>query len=355
MRRIFLATAGLTTFQLLHTWRQYNTAKKCDGVEKLFEKTPVDAKTVLRSMNTENEHQLRKYWVEPKCGVPFPELLETATVAGKNEVLSFLGGGLRCMLGDSSLCDLQPHTRVYAYGLYVPPTESPTGESFRNAILKMKKYSGTRTIRLVVIIPKDGIHWARGFFKSISQHAMAREYDYNKKRAKLAHKAIIKFCEMFAELGNIPAGTEFHFTWSKKGLILLMDGTKLGTIQNVDAIGSIFKVFFNVTDNSLQKPVNENVAVQAQRMWNLREKSPGVFYPQPVVECPIFDATKQPETDPCFLMGNQFTLLSSSGFDVARSKWKRKPCDESKKIRDTTNSLIGEWESFEDSKGSDKD
>merc|ERR1719193_2983793 len=254
-------------------------------------------------MNTENEHQLRKYWVEPKCGVPFPELLETATVAGKNEVLSFLGGGLRCMLGDSSLCDLQPHTRVYAFGLYVPPAEYPTGESFKDAILKMNKYKGTRMIRLLVIIPKDGIHWARGFFKSISRHARARDYDHDKKRAKKAHKEIIKFCELFANLGNVPAGAEFHMTWSKEGLMLLMDGEKIGTIKNVDAIASVFKVFFNVADNSLQKPVNERVAVEAEKMWNLREKYPSALFHQPAVECPIFNVAKQPETDPCFLKG----------------------------------------------------
>jgi len=353
MRRIFLASAaGLTSFKTFHTWDQYRRPAKCDThIPKNqdltpFHKTPTDAQAVRDSLKGEDATR-RKYWVEPKCGVPFPELIETTkwTRNGQSsEELSFLCGGLRCMLGDSALCDLQPHTRVYAYGLYVPPTEYPSDESFRDAILKMNKYKGTRMIRLLAIIPKDGIHWARGFFKSISRHAKARDYGNDKKRTKRAHKEIIKFCELFANLGNVQAGTEFHLTWSKKGLLLLMDGEKIGAIRNVDAIGSLFKVFFNVAGGSLQRPVNELVAIQAEKMWNLRQKCPHALFHQPAVECPIFDVVRQPERDPCFLRGNQFTLLSSGSFDVARSRWARKPCDADKKIHEPYGSLIGEWE-----------
>jgi len=342
MRRIFLASAaGLASFKTIQTWDRSRRPVKCDDSKTpknqdltLFHKTPTDAQTVLKSLNPKDASKRRQYWVEPKCGVPFPELIETIKWNGSreiNEELSFLCGGLRCMLGDSALCDLQPHTRVYAYGLYIPPTEYPTDETFSDAILKMNKYKGTRMIRMIAIIPKDGIHWARGFFKSISRHARVKDYDYDKKRTKRAHKEVVKFCELFAKLGDVPAGTEFHLTWSESGLILLMDGNNIGTIRNSDAIGSIFKVFFNVANNSLQKPVNEYVATQAEKMWNLRQKSPSALFHQPPVECPIFDVGRQPDSDPCFLRGNQFTLLSSGGFDVVRSRWARKPCDEEKK------------------------
>jgi len=352
MKRFFFTTAGVTSFYTLRAWRQSTVPAKCDAKSNMqpsFEQKPIDTKNIMMALEN-GDVKLRKYWIEPKCGVPFPERMVTAvsTWSGERlEELSFLCGGLRCMLGDSTLCDLQPHTRVYAFGLYVPPREIPTGLSFRNAILKMNKYQGTRTIRLLVIIPKDGIHWSRGFFKSISRHARSREYDYNKKRTKLAHKEIINFCELFANLGLIVAGTEFHLTWSPKGLILFMDGKNIGAIKNVDAIESIFKVFFNVTDNSMQKSVNHLVAVQAQKMWNLREKSPGAFFHQPVVECPIFDAAKQPSSDPCFLRGNQYTLLSSCGFDVGRSKWRHKQSDSDKRMHEKENDFIGEWETYD--------
>lgn len=272
----------------------------------------------------------RLHWVEPRCGVKFPETLETleSDPQGKPRSvdLPFLGGGIRAMLGNSALVDLQPCTRVYAFGLYVEHCDNAEDAAlkFQDAVLSMEKFQGTRTLRLVAIIPKDGIHWARGFFASCLRYARSKELLRDKPRYEEVQKAILRFCELFADLGTIRPGSEFHFTWNQSGLLVSLDGKVLGRVKSHEVAKALFKIYFNHHDHEgLNLPaVNYQAAQQIAHQWSARSKIPDVLFPQDYTR-KEFVAENQPTRDRCCLQGYQMSLGVDGGhasFDRVRAR-----------------------------------
>lgn len=419
MRRLLFATTSAIGIESARVWsntrqsdvpdgddttpEQASTEQQmsCGQARKVMDRfwTPpvahCEALTDVTSDSIEPPRKRRKYWVEPKCGVPFPENLQTLAKdhkTGKNVEVSlpFIGGGIRCMLGNGALCDVHPHTRVYAFGLYVEPTESEEQASleFRDAIFKTDKYKGTRTLRIVAVIPKDGIHWARGFFKSCIRYGNTREIKKDAVRKRKLEKGILKFCELFADLGTVPPGADFHFTWNERGLLATLDGHVLGEIKNEDAIRAVFKIFFNHHDPSGIPGVNPKVAHDVQLQWQAfghyekcrhqgEARCPYMMFPQEKVENGLFNPAKQPEHDPCMLRGYQATLGATDGnasgsFDGVRGKlWRgrgQKCADVNLNVVDHTNQsntgietlgrtkeiqydhneYVGKWEFYDD-------
>lgn len=289
------------------------------------------------------------------------------------------------MLGNGALCDVHPNTRVYAFGLYVEPTESEEDASldFADAIFSMDKYKGARTLRLVAVIPKDGIHWARGFFKSCIRYGSTLEIKKDKQRKRKLEKGILQFCELFADLGEVPAGADFHFTWNERGLLATLDGRVLGEVKNRDAIVAVFRIFFNHHDKSGIPGVNPQAAHDVHLQWQAfthyekcrhagDAECPYRMFPQDRVK-KLFDPALQPDHDPCMLRGYQATLGATDGnasgsFDHVRGKlWKGRgqrcvdlnedvdtrnsgieTLGRTKEIQYNHNDYVGKWEMYEE-------
>lgn len=278
-------------------------------------------------------------WVEPRSGVPFPERTSAlaALPGGKStEVdIPFLGGGVRCMPpwepcsqdGKFGSTGSETDTHVYAYAIYADVPEKCGEFSFEEALLHMDKHPAPRNIRVVVTIPKGGLHWSKGYYIALFKRLRAAHWKSDKKRFKKAKRGILKFANCFVELGVVGAGATFDLVWTTNGLLVSLDGKEIGRVKNADCIAMIYDMYFGQDFNAVNQPVALNVALQ----WRSRCQRPGAQFKQPPIMVDPFDPRNQPDYDQCVLRSNQWSSSDGHSFDRALQVMREKKEEKRKK------------------------
>jgi len=204
-------------------------------------------------------------------------------------------------------------SHVYAYAIYATTPEKCGELTFADALLHMDSYHAPRSIRVVVTIPKGGLHWSRGYYMALFKRLRMKKWKHDKKRFKKAKRGILKFATCFVELGIVGAGATFDLTWTEEGLLVSLDGKELGRVKNADAIAAVYDMYFGQDFNS----VNKQAALNVGNQWRAKCRRPGAQFQQlPVVVDP-FDPRNQPDYDQCVLRANQWSSSDGHSFDRA--------------------------------------
>lgn len=198
-------------------------------------------------------------YVEPISHVTFPPESFTK-LPDLSQNLQLVSAGVRCMLGDSHMCD-RPITRVYSYGLYIDPKVFESNSikpEFDELLFSSPEIP--KTITIFVTVTKDVGHWYGGFRKTIGRRfARIQEYADNKKVRDSARKARKKWTSMFLNKDifpkQVPHGTIIEITWHKEAVTTYIDGKKMSTIKNNILGEAIFRTYFG--GDSVNPKVNQ--------------------------------------------------------------------------------------------------
>jgi len=250
------------------------------------------------------------YWADKKTGVKFPRQLEVPSwqKGQGGRQLPLLGAGVRCMLGNSVLCDQQPMTRVYAFGCYVDQQDTKIDVDdpidFDTAMLTGNKFKGTRAIRIVSMVPKDGHHWAHGYFKVIlTRLKQLPGILRDKKRMDAAVDALMEFCTIFATQPPVVPGTEVLITWVPgNGIIVQIDGIEHERIESKDLAEAIWNTYFG------RQSVQPEVTSVCRGQWAKQQmEQKNVPLKQDELNWDAnWSAETAPKADPCIMRGFQW-------------------------------------------------
>lgn len=205
-------------------------------------------------------------WREPVDGVPFPLALEYSKKDGRAVEMKLLAGGIRCMLGNSVMCMQQPMTRVYAMAAYVEQPELREAESLRfdKAVLRTSEWKGCRSMRQIVMVPKDGHHWGHGYFKVVLKTIRrSRQLRKDKPRMDKCVMALMELCENFANSPMLRPGEYVDYFWEPGvGLSIYFNEKFKILIENEDLCRALWLTYMDD-----KEPITPSIAKAARTNW----------------------------------------------------------------------------------------
>jgi len=213
------------------------------------------------AINLEPKLDINKGYIEPISKVFFTHEYDEKTTLKNLPTLKLVSAGVRCMLGESFMCD-RPITRVYSYGLYIDHSCFEGAKVDFDTVM-FKSPHIAKTISIEVTVGKSSGHWVGGFRKSILRrlYEMEEYMQESKEQQLIIRKDIKKFAFQFKSVKRITPESKVNITWHEGKVTTEIDGKVIGKIDNNFVGEAIFRTYYGFNT------VNPQATTRARRHY----------------------------------------------------------------------------------------